>query len=108
MENEFFDYEAKYSTGKTNEVTPAEIPDEVRDRIQTQATAIFKLFQCQYFVRIDFIWNTEKYQIYFLEVNTMPGQSDASILPQQIVQYGMSLPEFYDKMLRLALDRNKK
>ncbi len=107
-ENDFFDYEAKYTSGKTQEVTPADIPEDIKLKIQKQAVRIFEIFQCSYFVRIDFIWKKDTQDIYFLEVNTMPGQSEASILPQQIRCAGMSLSQFYDKMLSLALHNGDK
>ncbi len=107
-ENDFFDYEAKYNQEKTQEITPAEIPDEITAKIQDQARQIFEIFQCSYFARIDFIWKKETQDIYFLEVNTMPGQSEASILPQQILCAGIELADFYDKMLSLALQKSHK
>ncbi len=107
-QNDFFDYEAKYTQGVTDEVTPADIPTSIQEKIQSQACQIFELFQCQYFVRIDFIWLDNTEDIYFLEVNTMPGQSDNSILPQQIRNAGMQLSEFYDKMLTFAIQNNSK
>ncbi len=107
-DNDFFDYEAKYTQGKADEVTPADIPESIKEKIQSQAVEIFKVFQCSYFVRIDFIWKKDTEDVYFLEVNTMPGQSEASILPQQIRCAGMELSEFYDKMLTLALSKATK
>ncbi len=106
--NDFFDYEAKYTQGLADEITPADIPTEISEKIQQQAVEIFGLFQCAYFARIDFIWKKNTQDIYFLEVNTMPGQSDASILPQQIRESGMTLADFYDKMLSLAMKNNSK
>ncbi len=101
--NEFFDFQAKYTAGLTDEITPADIPAELSQEMQRASERIFDLFECEYLARIDFIYHSEQQGLYFLEVNTMPGQSDESILPQQIRQYGMTLPEFYDALISRAL-----
>jgi D-alanine-D-alanine ligase len=59
-------------------------------------------------VRIDFIYNEAKQAAYMLEINTVPGQSEASIVPQQVRAMGWTLKEFYSALIEDALDRNKK
>ncbi len=102
--NEFFDFQAKYNPDLTQEVTPADISPELSQEMREATVQIFDLFECDYLSRIDFIYHEAQKALYFLEVNTMPGQSDASILPQQIREYGMSLPEFYDALISRALE----
>lgn len=101
--NEFFDYEAKYTPGVTNEVTPAEISDEIHEQLKTKATYIYRQLNCRGVVRMDFILQKETGKLYFLEVNTMPGQSENSIVPQQVRAAGKSLKDFYGDLLEDCL-----
>ena len=96
---EFFDYEAKYTPGVTDEVTPAEIDSELADRIGEISYKLYQDLHCRGIVRFDYIYDDTQDKIYFLEVNTMPGQSDASIVPQQVRAAGDSLTEFYDNLI---------
>lgn len=104
--NEFFDYAAKYNN-ESEEITPARIPDALLQEMQEKAKQIFLRLNCKGFVRIDFIWHEEDRELYFLEVNTMPGQSERSLIPQQVEAAGMQLGDFYNKMLEECL-RTKK
>lgn len=96
--NEFFDYEAKY-LGKSEEITPAQIADDVKEKICNTAKRVYQLLNCRGIVRIDFIYNEAKQLPYMLEVNTVPGQSEASIVPQQVKAMGWSLEAFYAAMI---------
>ncbi|MDQ0110248.1 D-alanine-D-alanine ligase [Chitinophaga terrae (ex Kim and Jung 2007)] len=96
---EFFDYEAKYTPGITNEVTPAQIPDTLTSRIQQTASALYNQLNCRGIVRIDFIYEDATGDLYFLEANTMPGQSENSLVPQQVRAAGMTLKDFYGTLL---------
>lgn len=98
-QNEFFDYEAKYTPGVTREVTPAQIPDDVREQLENKAAYIYRHLNCRGVVRMDFILQAGTNKLYFLEVNTMPGQSENSIVPQQVVAAGGSLKDFYSALL---------
>ena len=95
---DFFDYEAKYE-GASTEITPAEIDEVVTDKIRETAAKVYKVFNCRGVVRVDFIYNEEEKQPFMLEVNTIPGQSEASIVPQQVKAMGWSLKEFYTKLV---------
>jgi D-alanine-D-alanine ligase len=99
---DFFDYEAKYE-GASTEVTPAEIDDVTADKIRDAANKIYQVFNCRGVVRIDFIYNEETTQPFMLEINTIPGQSEASIVPQQVRVMGWSLKEFYTKLVEEVL-----
>ena len=97
-DQEFFDFEAKYQ-GKSSETTPAQVEEAVADKIRDAARKIYSLFNCRGVVRIDFIYNEEAGKPFMLEVNTIPGQSEASIIPQQVKAMGWSLREFYTKLV---------
>jgi D-alanine-D-alanine ligase len=97
-QKDFFDYEAKYE-GKSSEVTPAEINGAAADKIRSAARKIYQLLNCRGVVRIDFIYNEEIDQPFMLEVNSIPGQTDASIIPQQVRCLGWNLKDFYSKLV---------
>lgn len=100
--NEFFDFEAKYG-GKSSEVTPAQMDESWRQKIEAAAKTIYAVFDCRGVVRIDFIYNQEKGAPYMLEINTIPGQSEASIIPQQVAAAGSNLTVFYSSLVEEAL-----
>lgn len=87
--NEFFDYDAKYN-GQVEEITPARIPDEVRDKVQALTLQIYKLLGCKGIIRIDYIL-TEGWTINLLEVNTTPGMTATSFIPQQVRAAGLNI-----------------
>jgi D-alanine-D-alanine ligase len=95
-ENEFFDYEAKY-LGASKEICPAQIPDVLRDEIMANTAKIYRHLGCRGVVRVDYIVNESG--IYFLEINTVPGMTEMSLVPQQVKVAGMSMSEFLDKLL---------
>ncbi len=98
----FFDFEAKYQ-GKSTETTPAVVDEAVADLVREAAQKVYTVFNCRGVVRIDFIFNEKEGRPYMLEVNTVPGQSEASIIPQQVKAMGWSLREFYTKLVEEAL-----
>ena len=100
--NDFFDYEAKYE-GASEEVTPANASEEITGQVRETAEKIYKLFNCKGIVRIDFIYDAEKEAPYMLEINTVPGQSAASIVPQQVLAAGSTLKEFYTSLIEECL-----
>ena len=95
---DFFDYEAKYE-GASTEVTPADIDEVSADKIREAAKKIYAVFNCRGVVRIDFILEESSGNPHMLEINTIPGQSEASIVPQQVKAMGWSLKEFYTKLV---------
>jgi D-alanine-D-alanine ligase len=94
---EFFDYEAKYTAGMADEITPADIEEEAEMAIKSTAAELYHLLECRGFVRFDFILTEE--ELYFLEVNIVPGISEASILPQQAAFMGVSLTNLFNMAL---------
>ncbi|GAB1453913.1 D-alanine--D-alanine ligase [Draconibacterium sp.] len=87
--NEFFDFDAKYTPGATEEITPARLPAHLFEKCQNISSEIYDLCQCAGIVRIDYILKDEVF--YFLEVNTTPGMTATSFIPQQIAAMGLSL-----------------
>ena len=90
-ENEFFDYEAKYN-GHSREVCPAQIPVAFRDEIQEVSKKIYSHLGCAGIVRVDYIASEEG--LYFLEVNTIPGMTAASLVPQMVRAAGLDMTNF--------------
>lgn len=88
--NEFFDYDAKYN-GQVKEITPAGIPDKVRDEIQNNTSRIYDLIGCKGIIRADYI--ITKKGIYLLEVNTTPGMTATSFIPQEVSAAGMKMSD---------------
>jgi D-alanine-D-alanine ligase len=101
--NEFFDFEAKYQ-GKSVETTPALIDETMQSQLEAAAKRVYEVLNCRGVVRVDFIYNEEKGLPYMLEVNTVPGQSAASVIPQQVKAMGMSLQEFYTSIVEESLN----
>ena len=95
-ENEFFDYEAKYK-GQSREVCPAQIPDALRDEIQEVSKKVYAHLGCTGLVRVDYI-SSEK-GLYFLEVNTIPGMTSASLVPQMVRAAGLSMTDFLSTII---------
>lgn len=95
---EFFDYEAKYQ-GMSEEITPAQVDESIANQVRETAKQIYQLLNCRGIVRIDFIYNEAAKAPYMLEVNTVPGQSEASIVPQQVKAMGWTLKDFYAALL---------
>jgi D-alanine-D-alanine ligase len=95
---DFFDYEAKYE-GASTEVTPAQVDEVFADKIREVAKKIYAVFNCRGVVRIDFILEESSGEPHMLEINTIPGQSEASIVPQQVKAMGWSLKDFYTKLV---------
>lgn len=101
--SEWFDYEAKYVAGASEEVCPAEIIEDLRDTLQEQAVNVFRAMGCKDLARADFIWDHSRDEIYFLEINTIPGMTATSLAPQSAKAAGMEFPQFLDKLIEGAL-----
>jgi len=99
---EFFDYEAKY-LGKSEEITPAKVEEAIAEKVRAAAKKIYALLNCRGVIRIDFIYNEAAGEPFMLEVNTVPGQSEASIVPQQVKAMGWTLQQFYTALIQEAL-----
>ena len=95
--NDFFDFAAKYN-GESSEVTPADIDGQLADKIQANAKAIYRRIGLRGIARADFLI-TEENEIFLIEVNTNPGMSDASIVPQQIAAAGKDLTSVFTEII---------
>ena len=95
--NEFFDYDAKYN-GQVDEITPARIPDEVRDAVQAMTLKIYDILGCKGIIRVDYIL-TEGWTINLLEVNTTPGMTATSFIPQQVRAAGLDIKEVLSEII---------
>jgi len=95
--NEFFDYEAKYISGKSEEVTPARMPVNITDKIQNLSLRVYDLLGCRGIVRVDFIVVGD--MPYFLEINTIPGMTEESLIPKQAKAAGIKLETLYSMVI---------
>ncbi len=90
---DFFDYEAKYTKGMAREITPADVDIDVEQDIKTLSAFLFKQMGCKGFVRFDYILSDKG--LYFIEVNSIPGITEESILPQMAIAFGMNIMELF-------------
>jgi D-alanine-D-alanine ligase len=97
---EFFDFEAKYTPGVATETTPAALRPETRTRVEQVAASVYQRLNCRGVVRMDFILLGDEGDFYFIEINTIPGQTATSFIPQQIAAFGLKLNDFYTKVIK--------
>ena len=101
--NKFFDYDAKYN-GQVIEETPAQIDTLIEAEIQKTAIKVYEIMKCSWIARIDVIYNQKDNKVYLLEVNTVPGQTDTSIVPQQVEAKGWTLKDMYTAFVEEVLN----
>ncbi len=101
---EFYDYAAKYEDAGTRYLSNPELPDRLRDRVQSAGLAAFKALGCRDFGRVDIILD-DRGRAYVLEVNTIPGFTEKSLLPKAASAAGISFDALCDRIVRFALDR---
>jgi D-alanine-D-alanine ligase len=99
-ENEFFDYDAKYN-GQVKEITPARISDTLRDKVQRITSLIYDIIGCKGIIRADYIITDAG--IYLLEVNTTPGMTTTSFIPQQVAAAGLSMAQVMEEIIEDAI-----
>jgi len=102
---EFFDFDAKYTVGMADEITPARLPESQSQRCQELSSEIYDLLGCTGIVRVDYLLKEGKF--YFMEINTVPGMSGESIIPKQSREHGLPVGELYSMMIEDAIERNK-
>ena len=100
--NAFFDFEAKYQ-GESEEIVPATFSDKLKREIEELARKLHRALGLRHYSRSDFIIHPRR-GIYFLEVNTLPGLTEESLMPKALKAVGSSLPEFSDHLIKLALE----
>lgn len=103
-EKEFFDYKAKYEYDKTREITPARLELKLYEKCQRLTKEIFERFECSCFARIDFILRDGEF--YVIEINTLPGMTDKSILPQQAEAKGIGKTELISTIIEYAFKKS--
>lgn len=101
--NDFFDFEAKYK-GLSEEITPAQVEESIAEKVRLDARKIYAVLNCKGVVRIDFIYNESTGEPFMLEVNTVPGQSAASLIPQQVKASGRNLKDFYSSLIEACFE----
>jgi D-alanine-D-alanine ligase len=104
---EFYDFEAKYTPGFLELVTPADIDIAVENQIKNYSELIYKKLGCKGVVRIDYILNPENEPI-FLEINTIPGQTAMSIIPRQLAYNNIPLSTFYANLVTDSLRHSER
>lgn len=104
--NEFFDFEAKYTPGMSDEITPADIAPEVVEKLHQMTLAAYKACRCKGLARVDFIVTPEG-EPYMIEINSIPGMSGGSIVPKQIRAAGMTMTEVLNLVIEDELCGNQ-
>ena len=99
--NDFFDYEAKYTSGMSEEIIPARIPEDIKKACEQTSSMIYDKLFCRGVVRIDYIIRDGK--LYFLEVNTVPGMTELSIIPRMIKAAGLTVTEVLTDLIETAI-----
>ncbi|MDQ8005369.1 MAG: D-alanine--D-alanine ligase [Pedobacter sp.] len=97
--NEFFDFDAKYTPGVTEEITPGDMTEEEKTRVEQIVADVYQKLNCRGIVRIDYFLEHNTGNFYFIEINTIPGQTATSFIPQQVAAMGIKLQDFYTQVL---------
>lgn len=101
--NDFFDFDAKYTPGATEEITPGRMTDEEKSRVERIVSDIYRKLNCKGMVRIDYFLQDLSSDFYFVEINTIPGQTAQSFIPQQLRAAEIDITEFYGELIEMAL-----
>lgn len=102
-EDDFYDFEARYSIGRTTYSCPADLPDEVAERARMLALEVFRLLGCSGVARVDLMLDDESGELSVLEANAVPGLTDTSLLPMAAEAVGISYEDLIQRLLDLAL-----
>ena len=95
--NEFFDYDAKYN-GQVEEITPARIDESIAERVRTLTSLLYDILRCRGIIRIDYII-TEGNKLNLLEINTTPGMTATSFIPQQVCAAGLDIKDVLTEII---------
>ena len=106
-EREFYDYAAKYTTGLCHHIIPARIGEEERDKLRAIGQRAYRVLGCMGLSRIDFIVDKEKGPM-VIEVNTIPGMTEMSLVPDSARAAGISFEELTSEILKLGLEAHSK
>ncbi len=101
--SEFYDYKAKYEEGGSKHICPAEIPLELENKLKQEALKTFKAIGCRDLARTDFMYDENKKETYFIDINTIPGMTATSLAPEAAKKADMQFGDFLDKLITNAL-----
>lgn len=101
----FYNYEAKYAQGGSDHVCPADIPEDIKQKVQSQSVSLFEALECRDLARVDFIYNEDDADVYLLEINTIPGMTATSLAPEAAKEDGLEFGVFLDTLITEALKR---
>ncbi len=100
--NDFFDYEAKYTKGLSRHIIPAKIPKNIYDLCLSNAEKVHKIIGCKGVTRSDFIYDEKKNKLYFIEINNQPGLTPVSLVPEQLLKKGINFIDLIDLLIKQA------
>lgn len=107
-DNLFFDFEAKYTAGKSTEITPAKLTEQEHLLVEKIVKAIYLKLNCRGVVRVDYFLEHQTGRFFFVEINTIPGQTEQSFIPAQITAAGLTLKAFYTDLIESALSDHQR
>ncbi|MGU9961739.1 MAG: D-alanine--D-alanine ligase [Candidatus Puniceispirillales bacterium WSBS_2018_MAG_OTU23] len=100
--NHFYDYQAKYEDGGSMHQLPADVPDHIADQVMLWSSLAHRGLGCRGISRSDFRWNDQTNEVFMLEINTQPGMTTTSLVPEQAAYMGISMDALVDQLLRGA------
>lgn len=101
---DFYDYETKYTDGKSNLIIPADLPQNIVEQIQAMSIKAFQALGCKGLSRVDFFYVADNQEIFINEINTLPGFTSLSMYPQLWNASGIPFPELVDKLIQLSIN----
>ena len=104
VSSDFFDYHAKYTKGATEEICPAELDPSLTRKVQETAIRVHEIFECAPLSRTDMFLHLDG-ELTVLEINTLPGMTATSLIPQSAIEAGMKLPELFNLLIQHAIER---
>jgi D-alanine-D-alanine ligase len=102
-EEDFYDFSARYTIGRTSFVCPAQLDESLTERTQTLALDVFRLLGCRGFARVDLMLDMDTDDLYVLEVNAIPGLTETSLLPLAAEAAGIEFDELISRIVEMAL-----
>jgi D-alanine-D-alanine ligase len=105
VEEDFYDFEARYEIGRTRFVCPAELPADASSRASAIALAVYEMLGCFAFARVDLMLEGSSGDLYVLEANAIPGLTETSLLPQAADAAGLGFDSVVARVLELAFER---
>ena len=103
--NEYFDFESKYDPSLADEITPAPIPEEIQRQCKQTSEKIYTLLGCSGIARIDYIYNDNG--LFFIEINTIPGQTNESIIPKQLRHLRLNFTALCTQLIEEAMEKKR-